>query len=152
MLCPQDFDEVDEQVGLFETRKEKTFFELLVIILNKAANNSRGISQSVRWKVLLCIEASQHFAVNQKHTFQDAMLPHQIFRRTDLSFFFFTFLFPLGAKQQTRTRQCGSGKDNATSEKNSAVKKSLFSALILHVSFRHCPDSHPIPALSVFSE
>src|SRR5882724_2364797 len=104
-----------------------------MITLNEVANDSRGITQRFGRKILLRIDPAQHFAINQKHALQDAVLAHQIFRRPDLGFFLYIFLFLLSAEQQTRARQCSPGKDNATSEKNSAVKKSLVSVLILHV-------------------
>ncbi len=105
----------------FETREQKIFLELLVIILNEVANNSRAVRQSFWREILLCIDTPQHFAVNQKHALQNAVLPHQIFRRPNLGFFFLILLF-LGAAQQLTARQHGSRKNNSTPEENSAVK------------------------------
>ena len=45
MLCAQNFHQIEEYIGLFETGEEKVFLEFLVIILNNAANYSRGISE-----------------------------------------------------------------------------------------------------------
>src|SRR4030095_3924358 len=109
-------------LSLVETREEKIFLEFFVIILNEAANDLCGVSQSVRRKILLCIDTPQHFAINQKHTLQNAMLARQIFRRPNLGFFFLILLF-LGAAQQLRARQHGSRKNDATPEKSSAIRR-----------------------------
>src|SRR6266478_563090 len=69
VLRAKHFYQVDEPIRFFEARKEKIFFELLMIILDKMANNSRSVSQSFGRKILFRIEAAQRFAVNQKHAF-----------------------------------------------------------------------------------
>ena len=53
---------------------------------------------------LFRIEAAQRFAIDQKHAFQHAVLPHQIFWRTNLGFLFVSFLFRLGAMQAPDAR------------------------------------------------
>src|SRR5438094_426068 len=69
VLRAKRFYQVDELIRFFEARKGKIFFELLVIILDKMANNSCGVSQSLGRKILFRIEAAQRFAVDQKHAF-----------------------------------------------------------------------------------
>jgi len=63
-VSAQHVDQVHELIGFLEPRKEKIFLKFLVIIFHEIANDSRGLSQSFGWKILLPVESAQYFAVN----------------------------------------------------------------------------------------
>ncbi len=122
-----------------------------MIILNKAANYSRSIRKGFGREVLLRIEPSQHFAINQKHALQNAVLPHQIFRWTDLGFFFAPSLFRFRATQQSRSYQGCATENDAAPEKTSASSNAFVLRSILHVLTRLCliGESSPSSLMSV---
>src|SRR5437016_14360866 len=64
MLLAQHSHQVHELIGFFEAREKKILLKLLVIIFHEAANDSCSVSQSLRRKILLRVNASQYFAVN----------------------------------------------------------------------------------------
>ena len=67
MLVAQHLYKVDKLIRLFEARKKKIFLELLMVVFYEAADALCGVGQSVGRKILLCIDATQCFAINQKH-------------------------------------------------------------------------------------
>jgi len=62
--CSQSLQEL---IGSLEAREKEIFLKLLVVIFDKAANNSRRLGQSFWREILLRIEPAQCFAVNQEH-------------------------------------------------------------------------------------
>jgi hypothetical protein len=109
------------------------FLELFVVMLDKTANDSRRLSQRIGREILLRIETAQDFTINQKHTFQHAVLAHQIFRRTNLDFLFLALVLWRRATQHSHTGQGCAAENDAASKKNSAIRALLVSLSVLHL-------------------
>ena len=67
MLLEQDIDKIDKFASFFEPREKKVFFELLVIILNKIADDLRRIHNSFRRQILVRFDPPDGFAINKQH-------------------------------------------------------------------------------------
>src|SRR6266516_3542935 len=106
--------EMDHLVGqesarLLETREEMVFLELLMVVLDEAADDPRGVRERPRGEVRsLCREAAQAFLVDEKHAVENSVLAHQVFRRSDLP----GRLFPPAPRGPDRDRERHSCQTN----------------------------------------
>src|SRR5947209_16718398 len=67
-------------------------FQLLVVILNKALDDSSGLGEHRRIELFLGLNAANRFVIDQKNTVQYAMFTHEVFIGRNVFFLFFFFL------------------------------------------------------------
>jgi len=79
VLLVQYIHQVHQFVCLPKAREKMFFFQFLVVVLNEFPDDVGRIDYGLRRKVLLGVNAPDHFVIDQKHAFQDSVLAHQVF-------------------------------------------------------------------------
>ena len=122
MLLPENFHQADQLPRLLETREEVILLQLLVVVLDEAADDVRAIRHQARREVgPFGGEATQAFLVDEENAVQNSVLPHQVFRRSDV---FFRLVPHLRLRARARQRESRARKANPV-EKVAPVDGSL---------------------------
>ena len=78
VLGAEHLHQVGELVGLFEAGEEVVLLQLLVVVLDEAADDLRRLEQGLGREVLLRVQAPQDLVVHEHHPLQHAVLAHEV--------------------------------------------------------------------------